>query len=100
MQAIFAHDQGVQAHKLRTLWQMQLIFFPLHVRNMQQYVRNSIHLSVLITILMNGENMISKSECRHKNTIKSGTHIYSDGVYAMLRCKDCFAVIKGTRKEQ
>lgn len=44
--------------------------------------------------------MISKSECKHIHTIKSGTHIYSDGVYAMIRCKDCGTVLKGNKIEE
>lgn len=49
---------------------------------------------------MNGEIMLPKAECKHKNKIKSGKHLYSDGYYQMYRCVDCGTVIKGTKIEE
>lgn len=44
--------------------------------------------------------MISKSECQHKNKVKSGRHLYRDGFYQMLRCLDCGTTIKGNKIEE
>lgn len=41
--------------------------------------------------------MISKNECKHKNKVKSGKHLYSDGFYQMYRCLDCGTTIKGNK---
>ena len=48
---------------------------------------------------MNGENMLSKADCKHKNKIKSGKHLYTDGQYQMWRCLDCGTVLKGNKIE-